>query len=140
MGSEEVSYMNRDTKLRDEEITLVKLGNSNIFLHEPLRGSCGCTVRDRSGNDVGTVETLYIDEVGQKIRFLGLSAEGSSGLGTKRFLIPRELVDAVTQDLVIIDKGWEKIVGAPEFDVNLVPGYSHQCAVYQFYGVTSAPN
>ncbi len=119
---------------RTHQHELVKLSNSDFRLQAPEQDIRGLDVYDRTGDQIGSVEDLYIDDQEHKMRFLGVGAGGLLGIGKKHFLIPIEAVDGVVGDRVTIDQSREKVIGSPAFDPNIVPEPHYQRILYDYYG------
>ncbi len=68
----------------NEQTGLVKLGDSDLVLQEQTQDIRGLDAYDESGQEIGTVEDLYVDESENKVRFLEVGAGDSwdSGRGT----------------------------------------------------------
>ncbi len=118
---------------------LVKLSDSDLRLEAPEQDIRGLDVFDNEGNEIGSVEDLYVDTEERKIRFLEVGAGGFLGIGEKHFMIPVEAVADVDEDRVTIEHDRDKVVGSPPFDINVVPptpGYQYD--VYDYYGYMPA--
>ncbi len=55
---------------------LVKLSDTELRLQEPEQDIRGLDVYDSDGNQIGTVEDLYVDLEERKVRFLDVGAGG----------------------------------------------------------------
>lgn len=71
---------------------LVKLGGSDITLEAPEHDIRGHEVFDDSGENVGRVEELYVNEEERMVRFLETRAGSELGVGNRCFLIPVEAI------------------------------------------------
>ncbi len=70
---------------------LVKLSESeDIRVQEPWQDIRELDVYDINGEQIGSVEDLYVDREAQLPRFLDVAAGGFLGIGKKHFLIPVE--------------------------------------------------
>ncbi len=123
----------------NEQIGLVKLGDSDLALEDKTQDTRGLDAYDESGEEIGTVEELYVDEAENKVRFLEVGAGGFLGLGEKRFLIPVEAVRQVEEDRVTIDQSREKISGSPAYEPGVVPRPDYQRSVYDHYDYPYPP-
>ena len=115
---------------------LVRLSDSDLVLEDRTQDVRGLEVHDTNGEEIGTVEGLYIDEEERKVRFLDVPAGGFLGLGEKNFLIPVEAVREVNEDGVVVDQSREKVAGSPPFDTDVVPQAPYQRDIYDYYGYT----
>ena len=117
-----------------DEHQLVKLGDSDFRLQAPEHDIRGLDVYDDEGNEIGSVEDLYVDEQERKVRFMDVGAGGFLGIGEKHFMIPVEALREVNEDRVMVDQSREKVAGSPPFDPDVVPRPSYQREVYDYYG------
>ena len=116
---------------------LVKLSDSeDIRLQEPWQDIRQLDVYDTNGEQIGSVEELYVDRQEQLPRFLDVAAGGFLGIGKKHFLIPVEEVsrDVGEEERVTVSQSRDKVVGSPEFDPDEVPKADVQRAIYAYYG------
>src|SRR3712207_6367813 len=81
----------------------------------------GLGVFTRDGEQMGTVEDLYVDTVEREVRFLDVSAGGFLGLGEKHFLIPVEAVAEIYDDGVTVDHNRERISESLSLNTKVVP-------------------
>ena len=117
------------------EANLVKLSDSDIRLDEPWHDIRDLGVYDIDGEQIGSVEDLYVDQKAAQPRFLNVSAGGLLGIGKKHFLIPVEEVGReVSEDRVTVNRYREKVLDSPEFDPEEVPKGDLQQAIYAYYG------
>ena len=122
---------------RTEQHQLVKLGDTDFRLEEPEQDIRGLDVYDDEGNQIGSVEDLYVDTEERQVRFLDVGAGGFLGIGEKHFMIPVEAVTDVGDDGVTIEHDTEKVTSSPPFDTDVVPPTAdYQREVYGYYGYT----
>ena len=122
------------TDRTDTGFGLTRLSDSHLILEDQTQDVRGLDVYDTNGEEIGTVEGLYVDEEERKVRFLDVAAGGFLGLGEKNFLIPVEAVREVNEDGVVVDQSREKVVDSPPFDTNVVPQAPYQRDIYDYYG------
>ena len=87
-----------------------------MHLKEPWQDIRGLDVQ---GEQVGTVEDLYVDRGALLARFLDVSGDGFLGMGQKHFfLVPVEEVsrEVSEEERVTVNQNRAKVVGSPEFD------------------------
>ncbi len=125
------------TERTGEEANLVKLSDSELVLEDPDQDIRGLDVYDSSGEQIGSVADLYVEEEQHRIRFLDVQAGGFLGLGEKNFLIPVEAVLTVDGEKVTVDHSRQKVVDSPPFDASVVPQASYQRDIYDYYGYDS---
>ena len=119
-----------------QQPNLVKLSESeNIRVQETWQDIRELDVYDINGEQIGSVEDLYVDRQEQRPRFLDVAAGGFLGLGKKHFLIPVEEVSRdVGEERVTVNQSRDKVVGSPDFDPEEVPRVDIQRAIYAYYG------
>jgi len=120
---------------------LVKLSESeDLRLEEPWQDIRGLDVMDVNGEQIGSVEDLYVDREARLPlpRFLDVSAGGFLGIGKKHFLVPVEEVsrDVGEEDRVIVSQHRDKVVGSPDFEAEEVPNEDFQRAIRAYYGLS----
>jgi sporulation protein YlmC with PRC-barrel domain len=113
--------------------SLHKLGDTGWTVADPAEDVRGRKVVDRVGEDIGTVDGLFVDDRERKVRFLRVAAGGFLGLGETKFLIPVEAVMRVTDDAVHVDRTRPQVTAAPRYDPDLVEQRTW-ADVYGYYG------
>ena len=115
---------------------LVKLSDSDISLDEPWQDISDLDVYDTHGEQIGSVEDLYVDRHAHIPRFLDVSAGGFLGIGKKHFLVPVEEVSREVSEEERVTVNWdrEKVLDSPEFDPDEVPKADLRQAIYAYYG------
>lgn len=99
---------------------------------EDIRGR---DVRDRDGDDLGTVKDLLIDGRENKVRFIEVASGGFLGIGQDTTFIPVDAITAITDDEVRIDQTRERVAGAPVYDPDLVVQPDNYSSLLDYYGV-----
>jgi sporulation protein YlmC with PRC-barrel domain len=79
-----------------QQPNLAKMSESDFRLEEPWQDIRGLDVYDGNGEQIGSVDDLYVDRDSRLPRFLIVSAGGFLGVGKKHFLIP---VEEVSRDM-----------------------------------------
>lgn len=117
----------------DTRARLVRLSDTNLMLADRAEDITGLKVLDMSGEELGSVNDLFIDEEERKVRFLEVSSGGFLGLGATKFLLPVDAITGLGVDVVHINQSRERVAGAPQYDPTLVeePYVSN---VYSHYG------
>ncbi len=121
----------------EQQPNLIKLSDSeDLRLREPLQDIRGLDVYDNNGEQIGTVEDLYVDQEAQFPRFLDVGAGGFLGIGKKHFLVPFEEVSRSVseEERVVVRQNRDKVLDSPEFDPDEMPEADLQRAVYAYYG------
>jgi CBS domain-containing protein/sporulation protein YlmC with PRC-barrel domain len=112
---------------------LVRLSDTNLTLAEQAEDIRGLKALDSAGEELGTVNDLFIDEQERKVRFLEVASGGFLGLGATKFLLPVEAISRITPDVVHINQSRERVAGAPGYDPTLVEE-RYASDVYSHYG------
>jgi len=115
---------------------LTKLSESDLPLEEPWQDIRNLDVYDVTGEQIGSVEDLYIDRETRLASYLVVSAGGFLGVGKKHFLVPVEEVSRdVGEERVTVTVPRMKVLNSPEFDLDVgVPGADLQRAIDAYYG------
>ncbi len=119
---------------RTEPSDLVKTSGSDLNVKDPSHDLIEKDVYDYNGEEIGTVEELYLDQQTNEVRFLGVGAGGFLGIGKKHFLIPHEAVNDVIGSRVVLDQDREKVTGSPDYDFADTPTPDQQRELYGYYG------
>jgi sporulation protein YlmC with PRC-barrel domain len=114
--------------------TLIKLGDTELTVANPAEDIRGHTVVDQSGEDIGTVDGLMIDDAERKVRFLHVAAGGFLGIGEKTFLIPVDAISRIEDDQVRVDQTRERITGGPSYNPDLAKQEDYWENSYGYYG------
>jgi sporulation protein YlmC with PRC-barrel domain len=122
------------TERTDTGFGVVRLSDSEFILEDQTQDIRGLDVYDTNGEEIGTVEGLYVDEEERKVHFLDVGAGGFLGLGEKNFLIPVEAIREVNEDGVMVDQSREKVAGSPPLDTDVVPQAPYPRHIYDYYG------
>ncbi len=115
---------------------LVRLRDSDFRLEDPWQDIRGRGVYAADGDQIGTVEDLYVDKDEREVRFLTFESGGFLGtsIGATYRMIPVETISDVSADRVTVDFDREKAVGAPAFDADVMPADDCQRDLYDYYG------
>lgn len=116
--------------------SLVKLGDTELTLGDPAEDIRGRKVLDSSGDEIGKVDDLMLDDNESKVRFMHVSAGGFLGIGDKTFLIPIDTITRIDEDAVHVDQSRDKVIKGPEYDPALVRDQGFWESSYGYYGYT----
>jgi sporulation protein YlmC with PRC-barrel domain len=111
-----------------EGTNLVKLDDFEGELDEHWQDARGRKVIDKNGDEVGTVEELYIWEEPSTVHLITVSGDERS------FLIPVHTITTVDEEAVALEVGKGKVIDSPQFDSEDVPDSETRRAVFRFYG------
>jgi sporulation protein YlmC with PRC-barrel domain len=107
---------------------LVKLDDFEGELEEHWRDARGRRVIDKNGDEVGTVEELFVWEGPSTVHLITVSGDERS------FLIPVHAVTNVDEEAVALEVGKGKLMDSPEFESEDVPDSESRRAAFDFYG------
>jgi sporulation protein YlmC with PRC-barrel domain len=107
---------------------LVKWDDFEGELDEHWQDALGLKVFDKHGDEIGTVDDLYIYEDAQAVHLLKVEIEG------RHFLIPIDAVTNASEDGVEVEQDKGMIMETPEHDSEDVPDLETSRAVYAHYG------
>jgi len=107
---------------------LVKLEDFEGELEEYWQDIQGHEVLDKYGDEVGTVEDLYILEEASAVHLIKVAGD------ERHFLLPVDAVTTVDEEGVNVEQDKEVILGSPEFDSEDVPDLETSRAAYAHFG------
>lgn len=119
--------------MHEPQPTLLRLSDTEFRPADPSEDIRGRKVLDMAGEELGSVDDLFIDDQDHKVRFLQITSGGFLGLGAAKFLLPVDAVARLTVDAVYIQQGREQVAGAPRYDPALVDE-RYMTDVYSHYG------
>ena len=97
---------------------------------EELAQMRGQPVYDNSGDQIGSVEEIFVDEQTRKPEWLGI---GTGFFGTKRVLVPVEGASTQNGGLTV-PYSKEQVKDAPDIDADEISQETEQ-ALYSYYGL-----
>ena len=107
---------------------LVRLDDFEGELEEDWQDARGSKVLDKNGDEIGTVEELYIWEGPSTVHLIRVSGDQGS------FLIPVHAVTNADEDAVALETAKDKVAQSPEFESEEVPDAETRRAAFDFYG------
>jgi hypothetical protein len=107
---------------------LVKLDDFEGELDETWQDAKGRKVIDKNGDEVGTVEELYIWEGPSTVHIIRVSGDERS------FLVPVHAVTNADEEAVALETSRDKVVQSPEFESEDVPDSETRRAAFDYYG------
>ena len=114
--------------MAEEGSNLVKLDDFEGEVDEYWYEVRETVVLDRNGEEVGTVEELYVWEVASTVHLIKVSGEEGS------FLIPVHAATNVDEDGVKLETSGDTVASAPEHDSDEVPDEETRSATFGHYG------
>ncbi|MCO7220919.1 PRC-barrel domain-containing protein [Klenkia sp. PcliD-1-E] len=110
------------------------LRETGLTIADPGADVRGRTVRDRDGEDIGTVDEVLVDDQEEKVRMLRVAEGGFLGLGRTHYLVPVDVVVSTDDDEVRIDRSRTTLADVPGYDPDLTPEPDYASA-YGWWGV-----
>ncbi len=107
---------------------LVRLDDFEGELDEDWQDARGSKVLDKNGEEVGTVEELYVWEGPSTVHLIKIDGD------ERNFLIPSHAVTNVDDDGVKLELGKDKLMESPEFESDDVPDPETRRAAFGYYG------
>ena len=107
---------------------LVKLDDFGGEVGKHWQNARGRPVLDKNGDEVGTVEELYVWEEPSTVHLIKVSGEEGS------FLIPVHAVTSVDDDGVKLETARSKVTDSPEYGSEEVPEGEARRAAFDYYG------
>lgn len=114
----------------DEGSLLVRLEDFEGDLEEPWQDVQGLKVFDKNGDEVGTVEDLYVYAEADAAHLLKVTGDEGS------YLIPVDAVTSASEEGVNVEQDGDLILGSPQFDSDDVPDLETSRAAYEYFGYT----
>ncbi len=109
------------------EANIVKLDDFEGEVEEHWQDARGSKVLDSNGDEVGTVEELYVWRDTSTVHLIKLAGE------ERHVLIPVHAVTDVSEEGVEVEQDKDRILGSPEFDSDDVPDSEARRAAYNYY-------
>lgn len=98
---------------------------------DQLQGMRGAPVYDASGDQIGKVEEIFVDDGSQRPEWIGL---GTGFFGTKRVLVPVETASR-HEDGLSVPYEKDHVKGAPDLDEDHIDPATER-DLYAYYGLT----
>jgi len=95
---------------------LVRASDFDSALEDWVQDVCRRVVRDRDGQEIGTLEDLYVDSDEATAGFLIVEVSIALGLDGRRFLIPLEAVGGNSAGWMRLNHDRDKIADLPSFE------------------------
>jgi sporulation protein YlmC with PRC-barrel domain len=118
----------------NDSATLYILGDRGQTVDGSANDVRGRQVNDKSGEGIGKVADLLVDDRENKVRFLLVEHGGFLGFGETRSLIPVDAITNVTEGHVYVDQSRERVAEAPSYDPDLIDDRPYHAGIYGYYG------
>lgn len=114
---------------QDEESNkLVRLADFEGEIEEVWQEAKGLKVRDKNGDEVGTVKDVFIYQDAQAVHLLEVTGD------ERLFLIPVDAVTNATEDGVDVEQDRATIMASPEHGSDDVPDPETSRKAYEHFG------
>ena len=107
---------------------VVRLDDFEGEIEEDWQNARGSKVLDKNGEEVGTVEELYIWEGPSTVHLIEVDGD------ERNFLIPSHAVTNVDDDGVKLELGKDKLMQSPEFESDDALDPETRRAAFGYYG------
>jgi len=97
-------------------------------IEEVWQEAKGLKVRDKHGDEVGTVEDVFIYQEAQAVHLIEVAGH------ERRFLLPVDAVTNATEDGVDVEQDKETIMASPEHDPDDLPDPETSRKAYEHFG------
>ena len=114
--------------MADDNGVLVALDDFDGELDEEWQEARGGKVVDEGGDEVGTVEELYVWPQAEAVHLILASVDGT------RVLIPADAVTSVSEDGIEVEQPKGTILGSPEHDSDGTPDADTIRAAFDHFG------
>jgi sporulation protein YlmC with PRC-barrel domain len=114
--------------MAEEGSNLVKLDDFEGEVAEHWQEARGRPVLDKNGDEVGTVEELYVWEEPSTVHLIKVTGEESS------FLVPVHAATSVDEDGIKLETATDKVTGSPAYDSDDVPDDETRRTAFAYYG------
>ncbi len=113
---------------------IYKLSESTLTVADPAEDVRGRKILDKTGEEIGTVDDLLLDDRENKVRFLQVAHGGFLGIGEDHFLVPVDAVTRIDADHVHIDRERGALTDAPGYRPELAEAPAYYGDVYGYWG------
>ena len=113
---------------------LRRLSESEFGMYSDDEDIRGWSVLDPTGDDIGHVSDMLIDERNLRVRFIEVTPGRFYGIRKLVFLIPFDAITNITNDSVTINQPRERLTQAPAHDPLLIDEKMLN-KTYKFYGL-----
>ena len=107
---------------------IVRLDDFGGEVEEHWQDARGAAVLDKNGDEVGTVEELYVWEEASTVHLIKVGGEEGS------FLIPVHAVTNVDEDGVKLETAKDKVTNSPGYDSDDAPDDETRRAAFDHFG------
>lgn len=114
---------------------LLRISDTDLTLDNAAEDVRSYKVLDSTGESLGHVDDLMIDDRQKKVRFLVIAAGGFLGIGEKKFWVPVDSITSIADGVVHVDTNVEHLRDAPVYDPDVVHAEPFAHEVYSYYGI-----
>ena len=117
-----------------EGTTLLELSETELTVSDAQADVRGRDVQDATGEKIGEVDDLLVDDEEARVRMLRVKHGGFLGIGADHFLVPVDAVASVTEDAVKIDRERSGLTDVPGYDPQLAEDPAYYGDIYGWWG------
>lgn len=117
-----------------EESILQPLSEVELMVQDPWADVRGRKVLDASGEEIGKVDELLVDDAETMVRLLRVKHGGFLGIGADHFLVPVDAVTSVDDDSVRVDRERARLSDVPGYDPDLAKQPTYYGELYGWWG------
>jgi sporulation protein YlmC with PRC-barrel domain len=115
-------------------VSLVRIEDTDLTVADPKEDIRGRKVTDASGEEIGKVKSLFVDQEEQEVRLSELERGGFLGLATEMRLIPLDAIEKVTEHEVRVGTTRDHVHAAPIYDPQVTYDARYYEDLYGYYG------
>lgn len=113
---------------------LIRLSDTDQTIADPAEDVRGRKVNDSTGEEIGEVDDLLIDDEEGRVRFLRIGAGGFLGIGREHFLVPVDAITSVDPDGVTVSRARARLHDVPVYDPDLTYDATYYADLYGWWG------
>lgn len=113
---------------------LLSLNDTQLTTKESAEDIRGLDVLDASGDKIGHVSDLLVDDGEKKVRLMEVAHGGLLGIGEEKVFVPIDAITDIGADAVHIDRSREHVARAPVYDPEIGERRDYYEGLYDYYG------
>ncbi len=121
------------TVTKTAKLSLRTLDDADLTTRDAAEDIRHRKVLDASGEEIGKIDALLVDDQETKVRFMRVASGGFLGIGKSKVLIPIEAIAKIEEDVVRVDQTRDHISNGPTYDPDLVDDRYYD-NLYGYYG------
>lgn len=110
------------------------LSDTDLTVADPAEDVRGRDVVDSTGEKIGTVDDLALDDAENRVRFLRVAHGGFLGIGEDHFLVPVDAVTRIDENNVHVNRQRKDLGDVPGYRPDLAEKPDYYEGVYGWWG------